>query len=247
MKISKEDFVEIEFVGRVKDGNIFDTNKEEIIKKEQLNIQVKPLVVCIGHSMVVSGFDRALEDKEIGEEYIIELPPQEAFGERNPSLVKIMPLRIFHQHNIDPKPGMSFVMDNYLVRISAVSGGRVTADFNNPLSGKKIIYDFSVKRKLESPEEKIKALMQFFFNAEIPFTLEKEKVIFYLDKNKPEEANQALMIETMREKFKEMLKLEVEVKPKINEEKDRKKEPEKSVIDHNRDHNHDHEEHDHTH
>lgn len=215
---AKGDFVEIDFVGKVKGGGVFDTNRKDIVEKEHLDIQPKPLIICIGQAMVVPGFDKALEGKEIGKESIIELIPQEAFGERQPSLVRIMPTKIFHQQKIDPQPGMSFMMDNYVVRINAVSGGRVTADFNNPLAGKTIIYDFIIKRKIESKEEQIKAVMNFFFNQEFPFSIEKkenqEVLIIHLDKNKPEEANHALMIEMMKEKFKEMLKLEVEILPK---------------------------------
>ena len=215
---SKGDFVEIDFIGKVKGGGIFDTTLKEIAEKEHLDLQPRPLKICIGHAMVVPGFDNALVGKEIGKECSIELLPKDAFGERQPSLVRVMPTKIFHQQKIDPQPGMSFMMDNYLVRISAVSGGRVTADFNNPLAGKIIVYDFTIKRKIESKEEQIRAVMNFFFNKEFPFSIEnkenQEVLIIHLDKNKPEEANHALMIEMMKDKFKEMLKFEIEIRPK---------------------------------
>lgn len=232
-KITKGDFIEIEFTGKVKDGTVFDTNKKEVAEKEKLGNPIKPLIVCIGFGMVVAGFDKALEDKEIGKPYTINLSPQESFGERQSSLVKTMPMKLFHQQNINPQPGMSFMMDNYLVRISAVSGGRVIADFNNPLAGKNVIYDFTIKRKLENNEEKVKALMNFFFNQEFPFSIEKkkdeagkeqEKVIIELDKSKPEQANLSIMAEMMKERFKEMLKLEVEIKESIKEVSQEEKE-----------------------
>ncbi len=221
---AKGDFVEIDFIGKVKGGGVFDTNRKEITEKEQLDIQPKPLRICIGQAMVVPGFDNALEGKEIGKEYSIELPPKDAFGERQPSLVRIMPIKIFHQQKIDPQPGMSFMMDNYIVRISAVSGGRVTADFNNPLAGKIIIYDFTIKRKIESREEQIKAVMNFFFNQEFKFSLEENKVIIEVDKDKPEQANMVIMVEMLKERFKEMLKMEIEIKTKEKESKEEKKE-----------------------
>ena len=243
IKLVKGDFIEIEFTGRIKDGDVFDSNKKDVAKEK-----AKPLIVCIGQGMVVPGLDKDLEGKELGKEYTLELLPKEAFGERQPALVKTLPIKVFHQQQINPQPGMSIMMDNYLVRINAVSGGRVIADFNNPLAGKTVVYTFTVTRKLENPEEKVKAVMNFFFNQEFKFSIEGNKLIIMMDKQKPEEANMALLMDMMKDKFKEMLKLEVEVKesPAAAEEQGAAKEKEEKNAEIKQP-EHNHEEHDHAH
>jgi FKBP-type peptidyl-prolyl cis-trans isomerase 2 len=209
--INKKDFVELEFTGKAKDGDIFDTNVQSEAKKINLNIETKPLVICVGEKMVVKGFDDFINGKEIGKEYSVELKPSEAFGERNPSLVRILPMSAFRQQNVAPRPGMVFALDNMLVRIISVSGGRVFADFNNPLAGKFIIYDFKIKRKIEDINEKINALMNFFYKKELPFEVKENKIIITVS-----DKGEGNFVRVFSKKFKEILNLDVESKTEEN-------------------------------
>ena len=98
MALKKNDFVEIEYVGRVKDGEIFDTNIKEEAKKINLKIETKPLIICISQKMILPAIDDFLIGKEIGE-YNLELSPEKAFGKRNRTLVKTLPLAVFKNQN----------------------------------------------------------------------------------------------------------------------------------------------------
>ena len=131
MVVKNNDFVELEFTGK-SNGEVFDTTDKEKAKSLGSDSEVSPLIVCVGAEMVVKGFDSALVGKEVGKSYSIHLSPGEAFGKRDPKLIKTMQIRLFHEKNINPQPGMVFQMDAYLVKVLSVSGGRVTADFNNP-------------------------------------------------------------------------------------------------------------------
>ena len=134
-KIKKKDFIELEFVAKIKDGNVFDTNIKQEAEKASLNItEFKPFILSVGHEMVISGLDKSLEGKEIGKAYEQEFSPDNAFGKRNPQLIKVIPMRVFKEQNIQPQPGMQLSLDNTIVRIASVSGGRILVDFNNPTS-----------------------------------------------------------------------------------------------------------------
>ena len=65
-EISKGDFVEIEYTGKVKeDGTIFDTTYEKVAKENQLHgHDFGPIVICIGEEHVLKGIDKNLEGKE---------------------------------------------------------------------------------------------------------------------------------------------------------------------------------------
>jgi FKBP-type peptidyl-prolyl cis-trans isomerase 2 len=131
--------------------------------------------------MVVDGLDKNLEGKEIGKEYEIKLKPKEAFGERRRDLVRIVPATSFTSRNINPRPGMTLALDNSIVRISAVSGGRVTVDFNNPIAGKEVTYKFKILRKVDDEKEKVEALLEVVLRFVPKFEI-KDKIVIHGDK-----------------------------------------------------------------
>jgi len=208
MAIKKKDFIEIDFTGSVKEsGQIFDTTIRE--KAEKLGSdnpeKIMPLKVCVGEGMLVKGFDEALEGKEVGKDYSVEILPQKAFGARDPKLVKIIPISIFHEKEVNPYPGLVLDIDGILARISSVSGGRVTTDFNLPLAGKTVIYDFKIKRIIESGEEKLKALAEFYFG-KADVRIEEKKAEIILEKKADSKSFAA--------KAKELTGFDVELKSK---------------------------------
>jgi len=201
--VKKNDFVEIEFTGKT-NNEIFDTTNSEEAKSIGLNANVKPAIVCIGKEMILKGLDDELEGKEIGKKYSIHLIPEQAFGKRNPSLIKIIPMRVFKQQNTMPSPGMVFQFDNQMAKIISVSGGRVTADFNNPMAGKEVDYYFKITRLITEDKEKINAIQDFFFRQRFEFEIKDNKVIFKDAKLKP-------IIDIFKDKFKDISGFEVEV------------------------------------
>jgi FKBP-type peptidyl-prolyl cis-trans isomerase 2 len=195
--IQKNDFIELDFSGK-SNGKVFDTTKKEEAKDLELKeSEVKPIIISAGNEMVLKSFDSEIIGKEIGKKYVVHLTPDKAFGKRDPTLIKTIPIRIFHEKNIAPVPGMAFQMDNYLVRILSVSGGRVTSDFNNPLAGKEVDYEFTIKRKVDDDKEKVNALQDYFFRKRFEFEIKDKKVIFHDKKIKP-------LVELMSPKFREI-------------------------------------------
>ncbi len=226
-KAQKNDFIEIEFTGRVKDGDVFDTNIKSESEKIGLEIEDKPLIVCVGKDMLVKGFDNALDGKEIGKKYEIELSPKEAFQDRRRELVKLIPLKVFTEKQVNPRAGMTLAIDDMLVKIISVSGGRVLCDFNNPLAGKIVVYNFIIKRKVEDISEKLNSIMDFFLRQRLEFKIEDNKIkIEAQDFYKP-------VIDMLNQQFKEALGMEMvlEVKKEDVEKgkKEKKKEVEKEI------------------
>ena len=206
--IQKNDFIEIEFTGRSNlDDQIFDTtNPNEA--KEEMGISdtstIKPLIISVGNEMLLKGLDQALPNKDLNKEYKINLEPEQAFGKRDPKLIKTIPIKVLHQQEINPYPGMALQLDNQIVKVISVSGGRVMVDFNNPLAGKEINYTFKIIKKITDNKEKINALQDFFFKQRFEFEIKDKKVTFKEEKIK-------LVIDAFKEKFKEITGLEFEV------------------------------------
>ncbi len=211
----KGDFVEIKFTG-YSNGNVFDSNIEEDLKK--INSEAKPqkTIVVIGQRMVVSGLDIALESKEIGKEYEIKLSAKEGFGERDRNLVKTIPLRVFSEKKIEPRAGMMLALDDMLAKIITISGARVVTDFNNPLAGKEIIYKFKIIRKVDDEREKSEALFLTMFKFLPEFEVKEEIVVKGVKELE-------IFVKTFSKKFKEImnkeLKFELKEEEKVQEEK----------------------------
>jgi FKBP-type peptidyl-prolyl cis-trans isomerase SlyD len=217
MKAKQNDFVEIEFTGKIVETNkIFDTNIKKDAKGAGLDIKnIKPLQLSIGHKMLPSGLDKDLEGKEIGKDYSVEIKPEEAFGKRNPEMIRMIPTKLFHKQNINPERGTQLTLDGQLVRVLSNSGGRTLVDFNNPLAGKKIKYDYKILREVGDQKEKVNALQEFLFRRKFEFDIKDKKIIFRVKKE--EEA----FIKMFKPKFKEILDMEIESKVKEEDSKEK--------------------------
>jgi FKBP-type peptidyl-prolyl cis-trans isomerase 2 len=212
IKLSKGDFVEIEFTGREKEtGTIFDSNIQEDIEKSEMPDKAKQIaksfIFSLGHGMFLSGVDDYLISNDIEEnkEIEIELSPEKAFGKRNPKKIQMVPMKVFRENNLRPVQGAMFNFDGQLAKVVSVSSGRVLADFNNPLAGKDVIYKVIIKRKITNDEDKAKALNDFLFRKQFDFELKNKKVILKV----PEQVKR--FAEIFKDKYKEISGLDLEV------------------------------------
>src|SRR3989338_2521657 len=85
-KIQLHDFVEIDYTGKLADGTVFDTTSEKVAKEHHLHNpkhKYKTAVVFVGERQLLPGLDAQLADKELGKEYTINIPPENAFGRRD--------------------------------------------------------------------------------------------------------------------------------------------------------------------
>jgi FKBP-type peptidyl-prolyl cis-trans isomerase SlyD len=228
MQFQKNDFIEIEFSGRIKDGEVFDSNIPEELKKLNSTQTARPFTFCLGQDMFLKGVEDFLIGKEIGN-YEIELKPESAFGLRNPSFIQMIPLKVFIEHKINPMPGAVLTFDNKLGKVLTVSGGRIMVDFNNPLAGKEVVYKVNVLRKVEDINEKIKALNEFLFRRDFKFEIQDKKLILQVDKGFKG------FVELFKDKFKDMLGFEMEAREveivKVKEEKQEEEKEEESKIE----------------
>ncbi len=214
MKLQKKDFIEIEFTGKVKGGEVFDSTLKEELEKLNLGhdqpLRAKPFIFCIGQEMFLNSLDDFLIEKEIGKDYEIELEPEKAFGKRIPSLIQRIPIRIFREKEVNPVQGAIFNFDGKIGKILTVSGGRVMVDFNNFLAGKIVVYKIKILRKVTDLNEKIKALNEFFFRREFKFEVKDKKLIIEADKSLVK------FVEMFKDKFKDILRMDLEVKESKN-------------------------------
>ncbi|AKB19985.1 MULTISPECIES: peptidylprolyl isomerase [unclassified Methanosarcina] len=163
MAIQKGDFIKLNYTGRFEDGRIFDTTDEELAKKEEI-FNPQGLyggdVVIVGAGHTIQGLDEDFDGKEAGYSGTVSIPPEKAFGPRNPTLVETVSITKFQDRNVHP--GQPVELDGRRGVVSRVIGRRVTVDFNSPFAGKTVNYEYNIEKVLEDNVEKIQGLLALY-------------------------------------------------------------------------------------
>lgn len=207
MVFQKNDFIEVEFTGKLKDtGAVFDSNIKKDIEKAGLKLTAKPLIFSLGQGMFLKGIDDFLIGKEVGKKYTLDISAKDAFGIRNPKFIQIIPTNVFRNHRLNPVVGEMFNFDGRVGRVISVSGGRVRTDFNHPLAGKDLTYEINVLRKLDNLNEKVDAFNEFIFRKKFKIEIKGKELILEVEKPLVQ------FVEMFREKFKELFGLDISIK-----------------------------------
>jgi FKBP-type peptidyl-prolyl cis-trans isomerase 2 len=154
----------------------------------------------------------------------IEIP--NAYGERNPELVTLIPLRVFKMRGINPIPGMVIELGQGITGIiKAVSGGRVVIDLNHPLAGETVKFFIEVQKKFEDEIEFFKELLEHLSKSNPIYKQVKEHVEIR-DKIKVKNKDFEPLIKELKEIYGLNLDIESETK-ETKEELNNKKEENK--------------------
>jgi FKBP-type peptidyl-prolyl cis-trans isomerase 2 len=140
-KVQQGDHVIIEYEGMLEDGEIVESTSDSGLLEFE-----------VGTGSMPPGFENALLGMAEGEKKSILLPPDEAFGYKDDTLLHTVKRSVFGE-NIRPKPGMVLGMtlekegqkQKIPALVTAVHGEDVIIDFNHPLAGRSLTYALTVK------------------------------------------------------------------------------------------------------
>ena len=179
--VNKGDFIKVELTGSsVETGEVFETTSEEVAQESGLweeNRTFEPRLVIVGDGYVLRGLDERLPGTPFDEEVEIEIPPEEAFGERNPADVQMVPFRVLRSKGINPYVGAELEIDGRPAIIRSVGAGRVQVDYNHRLAGRQIVYKLKVVEHVSDDKDKMRALIgrRFLGIDTAEFALKKTK------------------------------------------------------------------------
>lgn len=163
MTIENGDFIRINYTGRLEDGMVFDTTDEEVAKEQDIydeNTRYDSFVIIVGKGHVVEGLDEDIVEKEAGYRGTVEIPPEKGYGEHKTELVKTYPTSKFTE---TPVKGMRAVVEGKEGMVVMTIGRRVRIDFNSPMAGKTLIFEYVIEEKIDDDLDKIKSLLQSYF------------------------------------------------------------------------------------
>ena len=241
MAFKDGEFVEIEYSSwTAADSKMIDTTDEKVAEKNGIKVDGRkwgPVLVVLGNRTVVKGLEDVLKNMDLNETKKVTLKPEQAFGERNPDIVRIMPVSEFKKRDINPYPGMRVNIDNVTATVKSVNSGRVVVDANHPFAGMEIIYEVKIVKQLSQMQDKIAALGRTYEVAPTSVKAESKTVeLAYNDAVKKDAdyfIGRANLIASIFSYFKDVEKV------KIGEEYNRPKEGEKTE-EHDHEHDHDH-------
>jgi len=117
----------------------------------------EPIKVLIGANQIIPGLERRLLGLAKGQEAVVEVPAEEAYGERNPELIQVLPREFFE--GIELQKGLHLQMRTpeghtvYLVVVD-FDENSVTVDMNHPLAGRDLVFEIKIEDVREAtPEE----------------------------------------------------------------------------------------------
>ncbi len=135
-KIERGKKVSIEYLLRLADGSVADTN----VGKE-------PLTYIQGSGQIIIGLERQLEGLKAGDARKIEVSPREGYGEFDPSAKQEIPKSSINNAQIQVGAKL-YSRDNYGRTITAtikeIKKDSVVIDLNHPLAGKTLYFEVKV-------------------------------------------------------------------------------------------------------
>ena len=138
MKIGTNQVVSIDYELKNDDGEVLDSSAGQ-----------EPLTYLHGTGGLIPGLEKALEGKTAEDELEVTIPPEEAYGEFNDTLVQKVTTAAFEGvENVEP--GMQFQAEGnngelQRIMIVAVEGDDVTIDANHPLAGQTLHFSVQVR------------------------------------------------------------------------------------------------------
>ncbi|MDO5851100.1 MAG: FKBP-type peptidyl-prolyl cis-trans isomerase [Methanobacteriaceae archaeon] len=167
MAINENEFIKLNYTGSVKEtGDIFDTTLAEKAEESGYydeNKVYEPMVLAVGSDQLISALQDEIVGMEIGDKKTVEISSDDAFGPRDPSMLKLIPMKEFKKQGIKPVVGMPISQEGINGVIRTVNGGRITVDFNHFLAGKDIVYDIEVVDVIEDDVDKLKGLLKVYY------------------------------------------------------------------------------------
>ena len=177
MTVKNGDFIRIDYTEFV-DGQAIATTVKDLAEEKGIfseEIQYGPHLVVVGAGQLVKGFESDLVGKEIGYSGRVEMDPENAFGLHDPKNIELVPLNRFKEER--PVPGMRVGMDNRTGTVTRVIGRKVSIDFNHPLAGKTVVYEYTIRETVEDQTERLKALIKTFGRVDLEAEIKDEVAV----------------------------------------------------------------------
>lgn len=136
-QVKSGDKVKVHYHGKLRSGETFDSSNGR-----------EPLEFTVGSGQVIKGFDNGVMGMQVGDKRTVEIPVQDAYGEKSEEMLFEFPKDQFPP-DMQPEKGLQLMMNNgsgqsFPVVIADVKADSVILDANHPLAGQELIFDIEL-------------------------------------------------------------------------------------------------------
>src|SRR6185436_15254848 len=134
-QVKNGDKVKVHYHGRLTSGETFDSSEGR-----------EPLEFEVGSGMVIKGFDDGVTGMKVGEKKTINIPADNAYGQKNPEMLIEYPKAQFPPDmEKEVVVGMPLVMSDtsgqqFQVKVIDIKDDAIVLDANHPLAGEELIF-----------------------------------------------------------------------------------------------------------
>jgi len=147
MTITQDKVVLIDYTLKNSDGETIDSSEGDV-----------PLAYLHGAENIVTGLERELEGKKVGDSLNVVVKPEDGYGIHNEELIGAVPRDMF-ESDMDIEVGMSFQAETdqgvQMVSVVGLSDEEVTVDGNHPLAGETLHFDVTVCEVRDATKEEL--------------------------------------------------------------------------------------------
>ncbi len=152
MTIDTGDSVTLEYTGRLTDGTLFDTSREDVANEAGLadtqpEREYGPLTVEVGAERVIEGLEEALIGMEKGDEDTVTISPENGYGEWTDEHVREYGADEFQEMVGGETPEVGSYLetqDGNIAEITHADSETVRVDFNHQLAGETLEFDIEI-------------------------------------------------------------------------------------------------------
>ncbi|MFC7203446.1 peptidylprolyl isomerase [Haloferax namakaokahaiae] len=176
--IQDGDFVRLAYTVRTTDdGDVVDTTSKEVAEEAEIDVEgyeFEPRVIIVGAGHVFPEVDDALIGAEVGDEGTVEISAAEAFGEYDDDEVRTVSANKIPED--DRYPGAQVTIDGDQGQLETIIGGRARVNFNHPLAGKDLEYEYEVLDIVDDREEQASGLLGMYLQQAPEVWIETDEV-----------------------------------------------------------------------
>ncbi|WP_302080853.1 FKBP-type peptidyl-prolyl cis-trans isomerase [Salinibaculum rarum] len=176
--LQEDDFIKLAYTARtVEDGDLVDTTDEDVAEAEDVDTEDQefaPRTIVLGQGHIFESVEDDIVGKDVGDSGSVVVPAEEAFGEYDDEEVRTVSKDKIPED--DRYPGAQVQIDQQQGFIETIIGGRARVDFNHPLAGEDIEYEYEVIEEVEDREEKAQGIISMMLDMELDVWFETDTV-----------------------------------------------------------------------
>lgn len=175
--VEEDDFVTVAYTARtVEGGQLVDTTDPEVAEEADIDTdqEFEPRTIVLGQGHIFPAVEDTIIGGAVGDTGSAVVPASEAFGEYDDDEVRTISSDRIPED--DRYPGAQVQVDGDEGFVETIIGGRARVDFNHPLAGADIEYEYEVIETVEDRMEQADGLLQMMLDIDLEMRFETDTV-----------------------------------------------------------------------